>query len=101
MRQSLNILNQCINQIPAGPVKTDDNKLFPPTRALMKHSMESLIHHFKLYSEGVVIPKNEIYDSYEKDRKHFTVCIGNEHKVYTFFWVLKTRLSKKFTEKNL
>ena len=84
MRQSLNILNQCINQIPAGPVKTDDNKLFPPTRALMKHSMESLIHHFKLYSEGVVIPKNEIYAAVEAPKGEFGVFLvsNNTNKPY-------------------
>lgn len=57
MRQSINIINQCINQIPQGLVRLDDNKITPPYRKQMKSSMESLIHHFKLYSEGYRVPK--------------------------------------------
>lgn len=60
MRQSLRIIDQCINKMPAGPVKVDDNKLVPPSRANMKESMEALIHHFKLYSEGFVVPPGEV-----------------------------------------
>jgi len=57
MRQSINIISQCINNIPAGLVRLDDNKITPPYRKQMKRSMESLIHHFKLYSEGYNVPK--------------------------------------------
>ena len=56
MRQSLSIIEQCLNNIPTGLVKIDDYKISPPSRAIMKHSMESLIHHFKLYSEGFNVP---------------------------------------------
>ncbi len=84
MRQSLNIINQCINQIPNGPIKVDDNKLFPPSRAFMKHSMESLIHHFKLYSESYSVPKGEIYCSVEAPKGEFGVYLvsNNTNKPY-------------------
>lgn len=75
MRQSLNIIEQCINKIPNGPIKTDDNKLVPPSRALMKHSMESLIHHFKLYSEGFSVPTGETYAAVEAPKGEFGVFL--------------------------
>mmetsp|Transcript_43164 Transcript_43164/g.168996 ORF Transcript_43164/g.168996 Transcript_43164/m.168996 type:complete len:412 (+) Transcript_43164:160-1395(+) len=52
MRQSVKIIVQCLNKIPEGEIKVDDRKISPPSRANMKQSMEALIHHFKLYSEG-------------------------------------------------
>ncbi|VEL08773.1 unnamed protein product [Protopolystoma xenopodis] len=52
MRQSINIIIQCMNKMPAGEVKLDDAKISPPSRAEMKESMEALIHHFKLFTEG-------------------------------------------------
>jgi NADH dehydrogenase (ubiquinone) Fe-S protein 2 len=61
MRQSLRIIHQCLNQMPEGPVKVDDMKISPPSRAYMKDSMEGLIHHFKLYSEGYSVPAGETY----------------------------------------
>ena len=54
MRQSLRIIEQCLNQMPEGEVRIDDAKISPPKRAEMKDDMESLIHHFKLYTEGYV-----------------------------------------------
>lgn len=56
MRQSVRIINQCINNLPPGDVKVDDNKIVPPRRADMKSSMEALIHHFKLFTEGYSVP---------------------------------------------
>jgi hypothetical protein len=50
MKQSLNILSQCIDKIPHGLIKTIDTKLCPPTKAELKYSMEAIIHHFKIYS---------------------------------------------------
>jgi len=84
MRQSISIINQCINQIPNGPIKTDDQKLFPPSRAFMKYSMESLIHHFKLYSESFSIPENEIYVSVEAPKGEFGIYLvsNNTNKPY-------------------
>jgi NADH dehydrogenase (ubiquinone) Fe-S protein 2 len=59
MRQSLRIISQCINQIPNGPIKVDDKKITPPSRHQMKESMESLIHHFKLCTDGFIVPQGE------------------------------------------
>lgn len=84
MRQSLHIINQCINKIPNGIIKSDDQKLFAPSRSLMKYSMESLIHHFKLYSEGFTVPKNEIYSAVEAPKGEFGVFLvsDNTNKPY-------------------
>jgi NADH:ubiquinone oxidoreductase subunit D len=75
MRQSIKIINQCINQIPLGLIKTDDHKLFSSSRSLMKQSMESLIHHFKFYTEGFSIPTNEIYLAVEAPKGEFGVFL--------------------------
>jgi NADH dehydrogenase (ubiquinone) Fe-S protein 2 len=75
MRQSLRIIHQCLNNIPTGPVKVDDNKVTPPSRATMKQSMESLIHHFKLYTEGVVVPVGETYTVIEAPKGEFGVFL--------------------------
>ncbi|HLG87405.1 MAG TPA: NADH-quinone oxidoreductase subunit D, partial [Alphaproteobacteria bacterium] len=56
MRQSARIMRQCIEKMPDGPIKVDDRKISPPPRAQMKRDMESLIHFFKLYSEGYHVP---------------------------------------------
>lgn len=84
MRQSLNILYQCINQIPGGSINIDDNKIVPPSRSLMKHSMESLIHHFKLYTEGYIIPENYCYTAVEAPKGEFGVFLvsNNTNKPY-------------------
>ena len=60
MRQSLRIIEQCLNKMPAGPIKVQDHKIAPPPRSDMKQSMEALIHHFKLYSEGYSVPEGEV-----------------------------------------
>ncbi|KAK4529868.1 hypothetical protein CCYA_CCYA02G0725 [Cyanidiococcus yangmingshanensis] len=65
MRQSLDIIQQCLNQMPSGEIRVDDRKVSPPSRHDMKSSMESLIHHFKLYSEGFVVPAGETYVAIE------------------------------------
>src|SRR5688572_18079050 len=61
MRQSVKIIQQTINLIPSGPVKVIDNKISFPTRAQMKTSMESVITHFKLFSEGFMVPTGATY----------------------------------------
>jgi NADH dehydrogenase (ubiquinone) Fe-S protein 2 len=63
MRQSLRIIEQCMNNMPLGPIKIDDHKISPPSRSDMKTNMESLIHHFKLYSEGYSVPPGEVLNS--------------------------------------
>lgn len=65
MRQSLNIINQCLNSIPNGLVKIDNFKIVPPSRENMQNYMESLIHHFKFYSEGIYIKCSHIYNCIE------------------------------------
>jgi len=75
MRQSIKIINQCLNNIPQGFIKVDDRKISPPARALMKYSMESLIHHFKLYSEGYAVPAGEAYVSVEAPKGEFGVYL--------------------------
>jgi NADH-quinone oxidoreductase subunit D len=61
MRQSIYIIYQCINNLPLGLVRLDDNKISPPFRHDMKKSMESLIHHFKYYSEGIHVNQGISY----------------------------------------
>lgn len=84
MRESISIINQCINHLPQGNYKSLDNKLFSPSRKNMKHSMESLIHHFKLYSEGFSVPKGETYTSIEAPKGEFGVMLisNNTNKPY-------------------
>lgn len=68
LRQSLKILDQVINTMPAGEVKTDDSKISMPSRKEMKTSMESLIHHFKLCTEGYIVPPGATYVSTENPK---------------------------------
>jgi len=75
MRQSLRIINQCLNQMPDGDVRIDDAKIAPPRRAEMKDSMESLIHHFKLYTEGYVVPAGSTYAAVEAPKGEFGVYV--------------------------
>ena len=65
MRQSLRIINQALDKMPGGPIAVDDRKVMPPPRAEMKRSMEALIHHFKLYTEGYHVPSGETYTAVE------------------------------------
>jgi NADH:ubiquinone oxidoreductase subunit D len=75
MRQSIYIINQCLNQLPLGEIKTDDNKISPPSRHNMKNSMEALIHHFKLFSEGTIIAPSETYTCIEAPKGEFGVYL--------------------------
>ena len=65
MRQSIKIITQCINKIPNGLIKTDDYKICPPPRKELKMTMEALIHHFKLYTEGIIVEKGQTYNCVE------------------------------------
>lgn len=78
MRQSIRIIHQCINQMPEGPIKTDDWKITPPPRAAMKENMEALIHHFKLYSEGYSVPAGETYTVVEAPKGEFGVFLMSD-----------------------
>ena len=79
MRQSVRIMKQCIAKLrePAGqgPVAVQDNKIFPPRRGEMKRSMEALIHHFKLYTEGFHVPEGEVYAAVEAPKGEFGVYL--------------------------
>jgi len=78
MRESLRIVDQCLGAMPAGPVKTDDRKITPPSRALMKQSMESLIHHFKIFTEGYHVPEGETYTATEAPKGEFGVYLVSD-----------------------
>lgn len=75
MRQSCLIILQCLNKIPNGPIKSIDKKITSPTRKHIKDSMESLICHFKHYSEGYTIPKSETYVSTEAPKGEFGIFL--------------------------
>lgn len=84
MRQSLRIILACVNAMPEGSIKVDDRKITPPSRTHMKASMESLIHHFKHYTEGVVVPAGEVYVGVEAPKGEFGVYLvsNGTHKPY-------------------
>ncbi len=75
MRQSVRLVRQCLQKLPTGPVKVDDRKIAPPPRAEMKRSMEALIHHFKLFSEGFHVPAGETYTAVEAPKGEFAVFL--------------------------
>ena len=78
MRQSVRIMRQCIERMPDGPVSATDGKIVPPKRAEMKQSMEALIHHFKLYTEGYHVPEGEIYTAVEAPKGEFGVYLVSD-----------------------
>ncbi|MCK6419121.1 MAG: NADH-quinone oxidoreductase subunit D [Alphaproteobacteria bacterium] len=78
MRQSVKIMKQAIEKMPEGPVKVDDHKVAPPKRAEMKTSMEALIHHFKLYTEGYHVPAGETYAAVEAPKGEFGVYLVSD-----------------------
>jgi NADH-quinone oxidoreductase subunit D len=75
MRESLKIIDQCLTQMPEGPVLADNTKIVPPTRHDMKISMEAMIHHFKLYTEGFHVPAGEVYTAVEAPKGEFGVYL--------------------------
>jgi NADH-quinone oxidoreductase subunit D len=79
MREATRIMKQCVEKLSsadgAGPVSVVDNKIVPPKRADMKRSMESLIHHFKLYTEGYHVPAGEVYAAVEAPKGEFGVYL--------------------------
>ena len=75
MRESIKIINQCLTNIPKGPIKTFDQKISPPKKKKIKESMEALIHHFKLFTEGFRVKKDEIYTAVEAPKGEFGVYL--------------------------
>ncbi len=78
MRQSAKVMKQAIEKMPKGPVMVDDMKIAPPSRASMKSSMEALIHHFKLYTEGYHVPAGETYTVVEAPKGEFGVYLVSD-----------------------
>jgi len=75
MRESVRLIDQCLDRMEPGPVKIQSHKVTPPSRAEMKHSMEALIHHFKLYTEGYHVPAGETYAAVEAPKGEFGVYL--------------------------
>ena len=75
MRESVKIINQCLVNIPKGPIKTLDGKISFPSKKEIKESMEALIHHFKLFTEGFHVEKDEIYSAVEAPKGEFGVYL--------------------------
>jgi NADH-quinone oxidoreductase subunit D len=78
VRQSVRIMKQCLAHMPEGAVMTADAKVAPPKRADMKQSMEALIHHFKLYTEGFHVPKGSVYVATESPKGEFGVYLVSD-----------------------
>ena len=78
VRQSVRIMKQCLTEMPAGPIASADRKIVPPKRAEMKQSMEALIHHFKLYTEGFHVPAGEVYVATESPKGEFGVYLVSD-----------------------
>jgi NADH-quinone oxidoreductase subunit D len=82
MRESVKIMKQCVNllssPVGAGPISSLDGKVVPPTRGEMKRSMEALIHHFKLYTEGYKVPAGEVYTAVEAPKGEFGVYLVSD-----------------------
>ncbi|MEP7221959.1 MAG: NADH-quinone oxidoreductase subunit D [Novosphingobium sp.] len=78
VRQSARIMKQCLAEMPEGPIASDDRKVVPPKRGEMKQSMEALIHHFKLYTEGFHVPAGEVYVATESPKGEFGVYLVSD-----------------------
>lgn len=84
MKESLSILSQCLTNIPQGIIKSTDIKLCAPNKNELKRSMEAIIHHFKIYTNGISIPANETYVGTEAPKGEFGVYLisDNSNKPY-------------------
>jgi NADH-quinone oxidoreductase subunit D len=82
MRQSVRIMKQCLEKLRSpegqGPVMAHNNKVVPPRRAVMKRSMEAMIEHFKLYTEGFHVPEGEVYAYVEAPKGEFGVHLVSD-----------------------
>ncbi len=88
MRESLKIIEQALNKLPMGPVNSENRKFVPPPRSEIGTSMESLIHHFKLWTEGFPAPKASIYSAVESPRGELGVYLEGDGgpKPYRVHW---------------
>ncbi|TVZ62796.1 NADH dehydrogenase subunit D [Azospirillum brasilense] len=78
MRQSNRMIRQCLKELPEGPVRAEERKVSPPPRGEMKRSMEALIHHFKLFTEGFHVPAGETYTAIEAPKGEFGVYLVSD-----------------------
>jgi len=78
MRESIKIILQCLNNMPLGLIKIDNYKISPPSRSQIKYSMEHLIHHFKLYSEGFHVESGETYTATEAPKGEFGIYLVSD-----------------------
>ncbi len=78
MRQSVRIVQQALDKLPGGPVRSKNYKVVPPPRSEIGHSMEALIHHFKLWTEGFAVPKGSVYSSIESPRGELGVFMESD-----------------------
>jgi NADH-quinone oxidoreductase subunit D len=78
VRQSARIMKQCLNEMPEGAIISEDRKVAPPSRGDMKRSMEALIHHFKLFTEGFHVPAGEVYVATESPKGEFGVYLVSD-----------------------
>jgi NADH-quinone oxidoreductase subunit D len=81
VRQSARIMRQCLKEMPSGPVGSLDRKVFPPSRTEMKQSMEAMIHHFKLFTEGYHVPAGEVYVATKSPKGEFGVKFADTNKL--------------------
>jgi NADH-quinone oxidoreductase subunit D len=88
MRQSLRIVEQALNSLPGGPWRSNNRKFVPPPRAELGTSMEAVIHHFKLWTEGFPAPKNSVYVAVESPRGELGVFLEGDGgpKPYRCYW---------------
>ncbi len=88
MRESLKIIEQALNKLPMGPVNSDNRKFVPPPRSEIGTSMEALIHHFKLWTEGFPGPKGSVYSAVESPRGELGVYLEGDGgpKPYRVHW---------------
>jgi NADH-quinone oxidoreductase subunit D len=88
MRQSLRIIDQAINRLPMGPFRSNNRKYVPPPRSELSRSMESLIHHFKLWTEGYDVSKGSVYSPVESPRGELGVMLESDGgpKPYRIKW---------------
>ena len=75
MKESVEIIKQCLSMMPKGAIKSEDGKITPPPKKEIKESMEALIHHFKLFTEGYRVDKDEIYTAVEAPKGEFGVYL--------------------------
>ncbi len=88
MRESLKIVRQALDRLPMGPVRSNNRKYVPPPRSEIGESMEALIHHFKLWTEGFTLPKGAIYSAVESPRGELGVYLESDggNKPYRIHW---------------